>query len=124
MAAITATHFTITIDDKRIENKKRVNRCTLLLGTEGDTYNTGGIPLPTYANWGLNRNVEYLDFYGMPQDGFLWKYLATAHTLLAYRMACGTISVGTDVDGVTAFAELATDVAITTRKWYCNAVGW
>lgn len=124
MAAITATHFTITISERLRFGKKKRNMCILTLGTEGDTYEANGLPLPTYANWGLHRNIDYVNVYGMPDDGLLWKYFATDHTLAAYRMACGTVSVGTDVDGVTQFAELATDVALTTRAWYCEAVGW
>ena len=110
MAAFTATNFTVTVEDRQIEGKKRRNRCILILGTEADFYPAGGIPLPTYANWGLNRNVDYIDIYGQPQDGYVWKYSASAHTLTGYRMTCGTISVGTDVDAATALSELATDL--------------
>lgn len=124
MAGNTATNFTVTVSKEEIVAKHRRNTCILTLGTEGDTYVSGGIPLPTYTNWGLRRNIDHLTVFGQPQDGFLWKYSASAHTMVGYRAPCGTVSVGTDVDAATAFVELATDVTLTTRKWYCEAVGW
>lgn len=124
MAGSTATSFTVTVSKQEIVGKHKRNTCILTLGTEGDTYASGGIPLPVYSKWGLNRNIDHVVVYSHPQDGYVWRYSASQHTLMAVRMTCGTVSVGTDVDAATAFTELATDVTLTTRKWYCEAVGW
>ena len=60
MAAITATHWTETVQNRFIEGKKKRNTVKLVLDVTGaGTYpSSGGIPLPTTL--GMVRNVDYV----------------------------------------------------------------
>lgn len=94
MAAWDADSWTVTIGDRWIEGKKKHVRATLAIGAGSDTYPTGGIPLPTYSNLGMKRNVDYIELIEpVAGNGFVYKYDLSAHTLLAYY---GDYSEATD----------------------------
>ena len=116
MADITASgDIAVTVNERTIEGKKKRNRCTIVLGTGGNDYPSGGIPLPTYQEFGMVRNLDYIINYdNSSADGFLWKYDATNNKLRGY------LSGATGV----VLAELATGTAVTTRTWKGEAVGW
>lgn len=123
MTAITATEFTTTVSERWIEGKKRHSRCTLTLGTGGNEYGSG-IPLPTGTTFGMTRNLDYIEFYSNSHaDGYVWKYNATGQTLRGYQTA-SQILTATQDGAAAALIELATGTTLTTRTWYCIAVGW
>jgi hypothetical protein len=103
MAALTATDWTVTVQERRIENKKKVTKCLLTLATAG-SYPSGGIPLPSFSALGLKRNLEYI----MMIDAN-----PTASYLSQYDVSANTIRILTDVNSDDpSLTELATTVTV------------
>ena len=65
MVALTATNWSVTATNVRINNKeKRVNVSWTLTSGDTATYPAGGIPLPTDpGTYGLVRNLDYILIY-------------------------------------------------------------
>lgn len=57
--SLTATDWTVSIEERRIEGKKRLNRVKLTLATAG-TYTASGIDLPTYGALGMKQRIDYV----------------------------------------------------------------
>lgn len=119
MADITASgDLTVTISDQRILQGQRRNRCTVLLGTGGNDYPSGGIPMPTYDKLGMVRNVDFLVLFDESDaDGYVWKYDKDNHKVRAY------VQTPTDTGNI-PLAEVTDGTALTTRSWGVEAVGW
>jgi len=65
MAALTATMFTETVEERTIEGKKKRNRVKLSFSNGGAFYpSSGGIPLPT--TMGMVRNIDYVTIVQAP----------------------------------------------------------
>jgi|6_EtaG_2_1085325.scaffolds.fasta_scaffold01515_8 hypothetical protein len=88
MTALAASDWGVSVTDRRIENKLRVNRVKLTLNTDGGFYPSGtvGIALPTTAStWGMVRNIDYICIYDNDAlNGILWKYLVTSHQIAGF----------------------------------------
>ncbi len=60
MADLTAANVTITVNSKWREGKKRYADVTIAFGDGALTYPAGGVPLPTFVSFGLQRNLDDL----------------------------------------------------------------
>lgn len=151
MADIAASDFTVTVQERRREGKKHVNKVKLVFGNDTLTYPAGGIPLPTYSSLGLKRNVDYIRITdGNDALGHIWKYDQENHKLRCYVQGVLVGSAGSETmddfpitagDGVTAdthmslkaggatvrfgvLKEMATGDAPAAQTLYIEAVGW
>ena len=119
MAALTATDFTVTVEDRNIFNHKRRNRCLLDLAS-GSTYPSGGIPMPTFNQLGMVRNIDYVILTDPDSTNITLKYDQTNHTMLLFKLSTASI-VAQDL------VELATTATVGTTELdqiYVEAVGW
>ena len=133
MAALTATSWTETVEERIIEGRKKRNRVKLALDDGGAFYpSSGGIPLPTTL--GMVRNVDYVIIVqGLhavsgatgAADNYIWNYVVTEHAIHGYGMA-PTAYTG----DATGFTELPTtwkpdDLGNAGDPVMCvEAVGW
>ena len=112
MAALTATSWTCSVLNERIENKERITRVTMQLPTTGE-YTTNGIPVPRREALGMRRNLAYIGPYAEePGAARIWKY----------DPVNGSFRVYTASDG----AELATTATVGAGSViiYAEAHGW
>lgn len=130
MAALTATAWTETLEEQRIDNKQRTCRVKLALSaTQGLTYpSSGGIPLPTTL--GMRRNVDYVNIIqplhgggAGPANSYLWAYQVSSHSIRGYQAAASDAAVAT------GFAELPTtwkpSLGVGTAPvMYVESKGW
>jgi|19_taG_2_1085344.scaffolds.fasta_scaffold00359_12 hypothetical protein len=135
MAALTATCWTVTIEDRAIWGKKKRNRCKLVSNTGARFYpSSGGWPLPT--SLGMVRNVDYVIItQGLyPPSGatgaagsIRWNYVATEHSIHGYweTGATSTNNAAPVMQGElpttwkpSAFSSAGSSVM------YVEAVGW
>jgi len=125
MAALTSSDWTIVVLDQRIENKVRVNRCSMTLATVG-TYGSGGVPVPTTpSTWGMKRNVTHLRMYDTGQgSGLVPKYSATGNVIRFYQ---NPASVSDAAVAQGDLSEMATTASAGTGGnviLYVEALGW
>lgn len=132
MAALTATFWTESVEQRYIIGKHRRNRVKLTLSsTQAGTYpSSGGIKLPTTL--GMTRNIEYVNVVQNlhpvsaatgAADNHIWHYVVSDHAIHGYGMA-PTAYTG----DATGFTELPTlwnpsDLG-TAPVMYVEAVGW
>ena len=102
MAAFTATNVTLTVERKWISGPTRHARVKIAFGDAALTYATssqGGIPLPTFGNWGMKRNLDYIILYDTNDaSGFHWKANSTGNALRGYRQ--GVVETTTGISTV------------------------
>lgn len=117
MAALTAASWTVVITETQIHHKERVTRGTIEIPAV-DTYPTGGIPLPTAAQFGMYRNLTELKLAGQDSltDGYAVSFDKENHKLQLYGDAA------TGADGALLEAPV-TDVP-GPRVWRFEASGW
>ena len=124
MAIITAaSDITVTLNETLIKGKQREVRCTVLLGTGGNTYPAEGIPMPTGSSFGMVRSMDYLNIYDSAATGpihLMWKYDQTNNSIRGYT----TTEHTSTATGVMGFQEIATGVVVTTKQWEAIALGW
>ena len=125
MAALTSADWTVAVIDRRIENKVRVNRCSMTLATVG-TYPTGGVPIPTArATWLMTQSFTHLVMYDTSQgSGKVVKYSATGNVIRFYQAPASASDAGTAQGDL---AELATTATAGTGGGvvlYVHAFGW
>ena len=125
MAALTSSDWTVAVIDQRIENKTRINRCSMTLATVG-TYPTGGVPVPTArGTWGMKQEFRYLRLYDTGQgDGSVVKYSATGQVIRFYQNPASASDTGTAQGDLTEMATTATAGTGGTVVLYCEAIGW
>ena len=118
MAALTATDWTVSVEERTIEGKKRRNRVKLTLASDG-SYPSNGIPIPSAGKLGHVRNVDYI---------ILTDENAGTVNPVKYDQANGTIRVF--VATATAGAHM-TELATTVTAGaggafilYAESVGW
>ena len=131
MAALTASAWTESVQDRVIEGKHKRNRVKLTLSvTTGAFYpSSGGIPLPT--TMGMVRNIDYVTIIQPPMAtpsaglvaNYMWAYDREQHSIHGYQ------TTPTTQAGVTAFPELPTTWApslgyAAAPVMYVEAVGW
>lgn len=125
MAALTSSDWTIAVIDQRIENKTRINRCSMTLATVG-TYGSGGVPVPTTpSTWGMKRSMDWLRIYDMAQaDGSVAKYSATGNVIRFYQAPASASDAGTAQGDLAEMATTASAGTGGTMILYVEAVGW
>lgn len=132
MAALTATFWTETVEERVIMAKKKRNRVKLVLSsTQSGTYpSSGGIPLPT--SLGMVRNIDYVNMIQAPYpvsgatgaaDNVVWNYVVSEHAIHGYWAEYPTAA-----GGASMLPELATTFEASTLGtapvMYVEAVGW
>jgi len=86
MAALTAADVTVTQTAKAniVETQKHIP-CSIVFGDGSKTYPAGGVPMPSYASFGLKRSLDYLLLYDAANaNGFVYKYDKTNNKLRIY----------------------------------------
>jgi hypothetical protein len=85
MGALVSTDVTVTQvnTDRHIFGSERMNFATITFGGSAKTYPFGGIPMPTVARLGFNKAVDEIQVTS-PEDGNIWRYDKTNHTLKAF----------------------------------------
>jgi len=132
MAALTASFWTESVQDRLIEGKHKRNRVKLTLSsTQAGTYpSSGGIPLPTTL--GMVRNVDYVNviqtLYAASgatgaADNAVWQYVVSDHAIHGYWAEYPTAA-----GGASHLQELPTTWSPSTLGtapvMYVEAVGW
>jgi hypothetical protein len=122
--AITATVAQITVNEQNIEGKKKRNRCTIQLSS-ADTYPSAGIPLATFGQFGMVRQLDYVILLeaipSLSSDTFVWTYSASDGNQGTLR-AFGTATAGT---AAVELVEVATTISLDAdTKFLVEAVGW
>lgn len=116
--ALTASDWTVSIEERRIEGKKRLNRVKLTLPTAG-TYTASGIDIPSYSDLGMKSRVDYI---------IITDPVAASVNPVKYDQANKSIRifVATATAGA-HITEVATTVSVGaggTFIIYAEAVGW
>lgn len=120
MADIASSDVTITVQSgtHRIQNKVREITVLIAFGNGTLTYPTGGVPLPGYASFGMQRYLE--DIVIVDNDcpqGIMWKYDRPNKKLRAYIPALDVGAAGAatvdDFPFDTTGEPLATAVSIS-----------
>lgn len=119
MADLASTDVTVTVEERRIEGKKRLNRVKITFGDGALTYPANGVPLPDFSSFGMKRNLDYLILTDPGSgDGLVWKYDQANTKLRGYE---GDYAQVADAD----LAELdGTSDAVAAQTLYAEAVGW
>ena len=105
MAALTAADVTVTVSERQIIGKKKRVLASIAFGDGVDTYPSGGIPLPTFENWGLVRNFDDFIITDSSGEGLIYKYDKTNHKLLIYTQNIRTGSTAAAAAGNGCLAE-------------------
>ena len=118
MAALTATDWTVVVEQKLIEGQRKRNRCKLTLATAG-AYPSNGIPLPANGKLGMVRNLEYV---------VVTDPVAARTAPVKYDQANNTfrvfIATATAGPHLTESATTVTNGAGADFVVYIEAVGW
>ena len=122
MADFAASDVTVTINKQTILKGSpgglRFNRCRVQFGDAALTYNTGGVPLPTYPKFGMMQRVDDILIVqnGIATIKYLWTYDPVNHKLIGVEEVAATEA--------TALAEIADATAIAAQSLYVLAIGW
>lgn len=119
MAALTATDWSVTVEDRTIQTKQRRNRCLLNLASGGQ-YPSNGIPMPTANQLGMVRNIDYVILTDPDSTNITFKYDQANHTMLLFKLSTASITAQD-------LLELATTATVGTTELdviYVEAVGW
>lgn len=121
MAALTATDWVISIEDKASPGgtKKKHHRVKLTLATAG-SYPSNGVPIPTYSKLGFVSRVDYvIPFDAMSQVAtYVVNYDQANKT---FRVFTTTASTGTNLTEVATTVDVGAGGAFIV---YVDAVGW
>lgn len=119
MAALTATDWTVSIEDRASPGgtKKKHHRCKITLATAGE-YTTGGIPIPSRAKLGFVSRLDYIDVFD--------QLASSASYVVKYDQLAKTLRIYSTTASVLALAELATTVVPGSPSFivYIDAVGF
>ena len=116
--ALTATDWTVTVQDRNIEGKKKRNRCQCVL-TDG-TYPSNGIPQPSSGDLGMVRNTDYVIMLDSDQTLYKKEYDLTNTSIRIYKLSTASIVAQN-------WIELATTVTVDSTVLdtiFLEAVGW
>lgn len=128
MTDFVAADVTITVAERQIVGKKRRARVTIAFGNGSLTYPSGGIPLPTFASWGMIRNIDFVTCFDSDDaSGIIWKYDRTNHKLRGYVQGAstsGALATGLSVAGLLSSNTLAsTGAAVAVESSGAAASG-
>lgn len=98
MPALGSADVAVTVNERWQTQRKRQSKCTVVFGDGAKTYPTGGVPLPAFGKFGLQRTLDYVRIIdGANASGIFWKYDATNKTFRGYQSAgftpAGSIAV-------------------------------
>jgi hypothetical protein len=153
MPALDADDVTITIEERRIEGKKKKCRIKIEFGNGTLTYPSGGVPMPAFSSLGLKRNLDFLSIIDSDDaQGIVWKYdkdnnklrayilgvnvdaagsgtlddfpLDTTAEPLAEAASIGAVGLEASMNLLGRLAELKTSSAPAAQTLYAEAVGW
>lgn len=153
MAALTSSDVTITISERRIVGKKRRNIVKIQFGDGAKTYPSGGVPMPTQDQFGMIRQLDYLNILDQDDsNGVFWKYDKDNNKLRSYVQgvvngAAGAVTLddfpvtagygttgslsmsfnnnaGAGTQRWGALQEVTTSDAPAAQVIYAEAVGW
>jgi hypothetical protein len=119
MAAITATDWTVTIENQTIQAHRRVNHCKLVL-TSGGTYPSDGIPRPVNGTLGMRRNLSHIIIADPDSTNHIVRYDKDNGTFVLHKLSTASITAQDLV-------ELATTATVGTSQLgtiYIDAIGW
>lgn len=119
MAALTATDWTVSIEDRgrHMGGKKRY-RCKLTLATAG-SYPSGGVPIPSLSNFGFVKQLDNIIVFD--------QLASSASYIVKYDQAAKSIRIYSTTASITAaLNEVATTVTVGAASFvlYVEAVGW
>lgn len=98
MADIVSSDVTVTIEERRIEGKKRRNRVKITYGNGTLTYPAGGIPMPAASSFGMVRQLDFLTIFDEDDSsGIYWKYDKENNKLRAYVQGAAHAAAGAAV---------------------------
>lgn len=85
MANITAANVTVTASKAMIVETQKQVPVSIAFGNDTLTYPTGGVPMPTYASFGLKRSLDFLLLYDEANaNGLVYKYDKTNNKIRIY----------------------------------------
>ena len=116
MPDLVNTDVTVSVLKQKRGYKERRHTVKLEFGDAALTYPAAGVPLPGFADYGFQRELEYLNILD-PDDAteYQWKYDQANNKLRAWECVAGASAV--------ALAELS-GTAIAAQTLYAEAVGW
>lgn len=133
MAALTATSWTQTVQNRLITGRQKRNRVKLVLDDGNNFYpSSGGIPLPT--TMGMTRNIDYITILqGLyPVSGatgtagsIRWNYVVSEHSVHGYweSGATSTADAAPVMQGELPTTWKPSNLG-TSPVMYVEAVGW
>jgi hypothetical protein len=122
MADFVAGDVTVTIQRQQIvrgsPGGQRRNLVKLVFGDGAITYNTGGVPLPTAANFGMLQRIDFISIIqnSLATVKYIWTYDVTNHKLVGVQQNANAASV--------TLEEITDTTAIAEQTLYAEAVGW
>ena len=120
MVDIVASDVTITVDDKTVQVKQRRNRVTIAFGDGVLNYPNaaGGVPMPSFGDFGMVRRLQYLSFIDAANgNGLVYKYDQTNKKIRIYE---GDYAQGADAPLV----ELDAGDTPAATTLTAEAIGW
>lgn len=87
MAAFASSDVTVTITTRGIVGRKKQIMGTIAFGNGALTYASGGVPLPAISAFGMSRNIDELNVWGITSiaNDYLVRYNKADHKLLMYE---------------------------------------
>ena len=123
MTALAVSDWTVVINKTLIKAGQRETHCTLTYGDGALTYPTAGIPLPTAATLGMQRNIDNLIIVDSALNAatttaYMYEWDKSNHLLKIY--------VDEDPAGVATapFVEAATGVTPAASTLEIIVQGW
>lgn len=122
MADLAASDVAVTINRQTILRGSpgglRIVRAKLVFGDGALTYNTGGVPMPTFPSFGMMKRIDDILIVqnSLATIKYIWTYDVTNHKLVGVEEVAATEA--------TALAEIADAVAIAAQTLYVIAFGW
>jgi hypothetical protein len=85
MTALASTDVTITVVTPTRDNRYRDNLCKVEFGNGTLTYPANGVPLPSFASFGMRKQLISLSLVDQDDaSGIIWKYDQGNHKLRGY----------------------------------------
>lgn len=95
MAALTSSDVTATVNTRDREMAggaafKNLTLATVAFGNASLTYPANGVPLPAIGVFGFRKALDAAFINGDPDDGFVYKYDKTNHSIRIYTQGFST----------------------------------
>lgn len=122
MADFAASDVAVTIEKQTIlrgsPGGQRRNIVKIVFGDGALTYNTGGVPMPAAAKFGMLKHVDFIQIFqnSITTVAYIWTWDKTNNKLLGIEEVAAASS--------TALTEIADATAIAAQTLYAEVVGW